>query len=261
VELGWHVEASVPAWLRGDAARIRQVLFNLVENAIKFTSQGRVHVQAVLDDESQHRAVVRLVVTDTGIGIPEDRQGAVFESFYQADGSSTRSAGGMGLGLTISKHLVELMGGQIGLRSAPDEGSTFWFTLPLAKSCLDGPPDTLRGTPAAAGDAQSVRRRGPRPGDCLLPLRQALASGDLGELELQAGQIRVRALRCAIPQIADQALRLQLASRSADLDRAARAYHGLEMALAQSPLNLSFNPTELASVSGGGNGQIPDCRR
>jgi signal transduction histidine kinase len=261
VELAWHVEASVPAWLRGDPARIRQVLFNLLENAIKFTPQGRVHVQAVLDDETQRRAVIRLVVTDTGMGIPEDRQAAVFDSFCQADGSSTRSAGGMGLGLTISKHLVELMGGQIGLRSVPDQGSTFWFTLPLAKSCLDAHLDAVADSPTVRTVRTSMSRNACRSQDCLLPLRQALSSGDLDELERQAGQIRSRALRCAIPQLADQALRLQLASRSADLGRAAKAYHWLEMALAQSPSNFSLNQAELVPVSGGCDGQVPDCRR
>jgi hypothetical protein len=106
-----------------------------------------------------------------------------------------------------------------------------------------------------------MSRNACRSQDCLLPLRQALSSGDLDELERQAGQIRSRALRCAIPQLADQALRLQLASRSADLGRAAKAYHWLEMALAQSPSNFSLNQAELVPVSGGCDGQVPDCRR
>jgi anti-sigma regulatory factor (Ser/Thr protein kinase) len=258
VELSWHVEASVPQWLRGDAARIRQVLFNLLENAVKFTPRGSVHVQAVLDEETDNRAMIRMVVTDTGVGIAEDRQAAVFDSFCQADGSSTRAADGMGLGLTISKHLVELMGGQIGLRSVPDQGSSFWFVLPLAKGVAESEPTVVPTVPVAASEAvhSAPTSSAPTPskpsatGDCLTPLRTALEKGNLEELERQAGQVRGRALRCGISVLADHALRLQLASRSAELGRAARAFHWLEMALLQSPSSFSSNQTELAAVSG-----------
>jgi signal transduction histidine kinase len=245
VDFDWHVEASVPPRVRGDAARIRQILFNLLENAVKFTHHGGVHVQVVLDEETDTRAVVRFVVTDTGVGIPPDRQAVIFDSFCQADGSSTRSTGGMGLGLTISKHLVDLMGGQIGLRSAADEGSTFWFTLPLAK--CSGEPDPC--LPHEYSETYPATRQA-AANDCLAALRETLEIGDLVELDQQAGQVRDRATRCGLASVADHALRLQLACRSGEFGRAARAFHWLEMALAQAPPSNLSHATALAPLTG-----------
>ena len=123
-------DASVPTLLRGDPVRLRQVLLNLVGNAIKFTQHGRVDVYACRLEEPQG-PVVRFEVKDTGIGIPAATQAKLFQSFTQADSSTTRKYGGTGLGLAICKRLVELMGGRIGVQSAAGTGSTFWFTLPL----------------------------------------------------------------------------------------------------------------------------------
>ncbi|NLX98812.1 MAG: response regulator [Rhodopirellula sp.] len=133
-----HIEAAVPIWLEGDRARIRQVLSNLVCNAVKFTERGTVHVRAAVDEEDGDSVAVRWVVTDTGVGISQDRQAEAFESFSQADGSITRRFGGMGLGLSLSKQLLDLMGGQIGFRSTADQGSNFWFTIPLQRHRLRG---------------------------------------------------------------------------------------------------------------------------
>jgi two-component system, sensor histidine kinase and response regulator len=124
---------ETPTRLRGDPGRLRQILVNLLGNAIKFTEQGEVGVLASCVTESDTKAVVRVGVKDTGIGIPVERQAAVFESFTQADGSTTRRYGGTGLGLTITRQLVELMGGRIWLESAPGKGSTFWFELTFDK--------------------------------------------------------------------------------------------------------------------------------
>jgi signal transduction histidine kinase/CheY-like chemotaxis protein len=131
-----------PRYVMGDAGRIRQVLINLIGNAVKFTQAGHVLIGVGWEHER-----VRISVEDTGVGIPEDKLGCIFEKFTQADSSTTRRFGGTGLGLAISKQLVELMGGEISVRSRPGEGSTFSFTMPLAPAAQ----------PAAAPPAISVQ--------------------------------------------------------------------------------------------------------
>jgi PAS domain S-box-containing protein len=133
VELACALPPDVPELLVGDPHRLRQVLTNLVGNAIKFTEHGRVTLEALVASESPTYATIRLTVRDTGIGIPKERQAAIFDSFTQVDGSTTRRYGGTGLGLTISRQLVELMGGRIGLESTPGVGSLFWIELGLPK--------------------------------------------------------------------------------------------------------------------------------
>ena len=123
-----EVAADVPDEVVGDWSRLQQVLINLVGNAIKFTERGHVAVRLDLLERTPTPATLHIAVTDTGIGIPVDRQAAVFEAFTQADGSTTRRYGGTGLGLTISKMLVEMMGGRLWLESEPGKGTTFHFT-------------------------------------------------------------------------------------------------------------------------------------
>ena len=133
LEIACIVPSDFPEHLQGDVGRLRQVLVNLLGNAIKFTESGEVVVEARLLSETETHATARLSVTDTGIGIPKERHAAIFESFTQADGSTTRRYGGTGLGLTISRQLIELMGGRVGLESEPGKGSTFWVEMTLPK--------------------------------------------------------------------------------------------------------------------------------
>jgi signal transduction histidine kinase/CheY-like chemotaxis protein len=130
VQLEVHIDPLAPARVRGDAARVRQVLINLVGNAVKFTSAGSVAVRVRRGSDSAADAVL-LEVIDSGIGVDPDRLDLMFEPFVQADVSTTREYGGNGLGLSIAKELVELMGGTLGATSEPGRGSTFWFELPL----------------------------------------------------------------------------------------------------------------------------------
>jgi len=134
LELACHVAPDAPDLLVGDALRLRQILVNLVCNAIKFTARGEVAVDVRVDGESPDGIRLRFAVRDTGIGIPADRQAAIFHAFTQADGSTTRQYGGTGLGLAISTQLVGLMGGELAVESAAGIGSTFAFTVPFGRS-------------------------------------------------------------------------------------------------------------------------------
>jgi PAS domain S-box-containing protein len=143
LELLYLVHQDCFTALRGDPGRIRQVLLNLIANALKFTEKGEVFLQVTPEQETETTSLIRFSVTDTGIGIAPEVQARLFQPFTQADSSTTRRYGGTGLGLAICKQLVELLGGQIGLQSVPGQGSIFWFTILFEKQA-GAKPSTLQ---------------------------------------------------------------------------------------------------------------------
>ncbi len=150
LEIAYVIDRDVPRGLHGDDTRIRQVLINLIGNAIKFTEQGEVEIDISRVDQIEDQLRLRFDVRDTGPGIPEGAQDQLFEAFYQADGSTSRQHGGTGLGLAISRQLVQMMGGHMGVASTPGEGSDFWFTV-LLKVAENRVEDDARAHSIIAG--------------------------------------------------------------------------------------------------------------
>jgi CheY-like chemotaxis protein len=155
VELGVLVDPATPLAVTGDPTRLRQILTNLMDNALKFTHEGSVEVRLRPESAADGQVLVRVEIQDTGIGMKPEVVERLFTSFFQGDSSTTRKYGGTGLGLTICKRLAELMGGGIGVTSAPGEGSTFWFTLRLGVRgaqlpvCPEFPSVLMVGLPSA----------------------------------------------------------------------------------------------------------------
>ncbi len=176
--------------LRGDPGRLRQVLTNLIGNALKFTERGEISVSASVVSENESGVVVRLAVADTGIGISKERQAAIFESFTQADGTSTRKYGGTGLGLTITKQIAELMGGSIHVESEPGVGSVFSVVIPLGRQAsIERVPSlhdsNLSGRTVLFVDDNATNRR---------ILREQLTSWGCLPLEAESGADALRIL-------------------------------------------------------------------
>jgi two-component system sensor histidine kinase/response regulator len=162
LELAILIHSELPEQIVGDPVRLRQILLNLVNNAIKFTKTGEIGVRVRLDAEAGNRVKLRFEVQDTGPGIPKSRMDRLFKSFSQVDASNTREHGGSGLGLAISRQLSELMGGSIGVKSKLGEGSTFWFTVEAqrAEPAEPAPIDRdIRGTRVLVVDDNNANRR------------------------------------------------------------------------------------------------------
>ena len=165
LELALHVAHDVPYRVEGDPTRLRQIVVNLVGNAIKFTNRGEVVLHVTVESQTENEIVLHFTVADTGIGIPSDKQQAIFEPFTQADSSATRRHGGTGLGLAISIQLTELMGGRLWVESTEGKGSRFHFTICFQPAHSKGenlPPSgniRLQGLPALVVDDNATNRR------------------------------------------------------------------------------------------------------
>ncbi len=182
LRFGLHFDPQVSRWVTGDSGRIRQIVLNLAGNAIKFTDSGEVWIDAECANAGGSNGIVRISVTDTGIGIPIEKQGVLFEEFSQVDSSSTRTRGGTGLGLAIVRKLVEAMGGEIRFASNPGIGSCFTFNLALPIAEEDISSAQTRGPENAEAD----RGRASRYGRILLaednPINQKVATAILTKL-------------------------------------------------------------------------------
>src|SRR6266513_1049050 len=161
LELTCTIPAHLPTALVGDAGRLRQIMTNLVGNAIKFTEKGEVGLRVEAGEANAASAFVAFDVTDTGIGIPADKQRHIFDAFAQADSSTTRRYGGTGLGLSIAKQLCEMMGGTIDLISEPGHGSTFRFTARFGRVAETG-TSPFEGMAVLIVESNTRRRRDPK---------------------------------------------------------------------------------------------------
>ena len=213
IELSLFAPPEMPRLVKGDQGRLRQVLVNLLGNAIKFTDNGEVAVSLSIEEETAADLMVRFEVRDTGVGIASENIERLFQPFSQADGSTTRRYGGTGLGLVISKQLVQLMQGTIGVTSTPGQGSTFWFIVKLEKQTIDPTASTKMDQKSLAGlrmlvvDDHAQNRRiaiehashwGMRchavstAGDALLALNEALERDD---------PYRIMLFDCQLPEV------------------------------------------------------------
>jgi len=193
LELTSSIEADVPTYVHSDSARLRQILINLVGNAVKFTQQGEVAISVKCIERSATDAMLRFEVRDTGIGIAPQAQAKLFNAFTQADGSTARRFGGTGLGLAISKQLVEAMGGEVGVESRVGEESKFWFTLPVllpteSEISMSHTASDLQGLRVLVVDDQATNRE---------VIRKQLVSWGVYAVEAESFEAALKALRFA----------------------------------------------------------------
>ena len=249
LELVCDIPSNIPQMVQGDPERLRQVLVNLLGNAIKFTDRGEVILQADVQQKQNHIVELHFAVRDTGIGVPKEKQAMIFESFVQADGSSRRRYGGTGLGLTISTRLVGMMGGRIWLESEPGQGSTFHFTakftLPDVSEQKRAPADRPAwwDISVLVVDDNPTNRR---------ILEQTLLQWGMKPIVVASGWAAIAALRRA--KDAQQAVPLVLMdAQMPQLDG-----FGTAAKIKQDPELLS--PTIIMLTSGGQRGDADRCR-
>jgi len=192
LELACRISPDIPDGLVGDIRRLRQVLINLTSNAIKFTEHGEVVIDATAESADRNHVLLHFTVSDTGIGIPRDKQKAIFQAFVQADGSTTRRYGGTGLGLAISCRLVGLMGGRIWVESEPEAGSRFHFTVRLglqrtaSRRATPAEPEEIRDLPVLIVDDNATNRR---------ILKEILTNWQMRPMDVASGAEALRLLK------------------------------------------------------------------
>ena len=190
LELTWSIAPEVPHWLIGDSTRLRQIMVNLIGNAIKFTQQGEVVIEVDVQDRSEEQITLHVSVSDTGVGIPANKHETIFAAFEQADMSTSRQYGGTGLGLAITKRIVEAMGGRIWVDSGSQQGSQFHFTVKLGISktefATSTPPPDLGGSRVVLVDDNATSRRF---------LKQALEHWGLNVHDFDDGQSALQWMR------------------------------------------------------------------
>ncbi|MBZ5563964.1 MAG: response regulator [Acidobacteriia bacterium] len=248
LELVCDVRPEVPAVLVGDPTRLRQIIINLVGNAIKFTEKGEVVVRVEKESEREDRVALHFAISDTGIGIPPEKLNSIFEPFVQADGSSTRKFGGTGLGLTISTQLVALMGGRMSVESEAGRGSVFHFTVPCRRAKTATPPPhpeplNLAGIAALVVDDNATNRR---------ILEELLRRWQMKPRTAEGGQVALNFLR----QARDRAEPFPLVLTDAhmpEMDGFALAAH-----IKQDPT--LAGATIMMLTSGGQRGDAARCR-
>ncbi|WP_425510964.1 ATP-binding protein [Xanthomonas chitinilytica] len=224
LRMSLQLDPAVRLSVRGDPVRLRQVLSNLVVNAIKFTERGSIQIQVRRQGETGAQHLLRFEVRDTGIGIDEQQQARLFHSFTQADASTTRLYGGTGLGLAICKRIIDLMGGRIGVESAPGKGSTFWFEIPLLKVAGDLrlPPDGQPPTRALlVGPEPRLRQR----------LDLLLANWGISLHAVDTVQEALERLRASTPPGSPPPFNVVIG----DLDPLRQSVHALHRALTRTP--------------------------
>jgi len=202
LELTCRTDPTLAVPLVGDPARVRQVLVNLIANAIKFTARGEVAVSAIAEEVREGETCVRIEVRDTGVGIAPDAQSGLFLPFSQVDASTTRRHGGTGLGLAICRVLVQLMGGEIGVRSTPGVGSTFWCTLRLARAEGRAAENQAQGAPTIRVQATPKRLTG---------VRVLAVDDNATNREILRGQLMAAGMTCDVASSGPEALAKLLA--------------------------------------------------
>jgi len=245
LEVVAHVLPDVPNAALGDPGRLRQVLVNLVGNAIKFTERGQILVQLQLEAQDGDRIVLHYFVSDSGIGVPTEKHATIFEPFKQADGSTTRKFGGTGLGLAICSTLIEMMGGRIWVESTPFEGSTFHFTVGLGRS--EARPDAavvdLTDLPVLIVDDNAVNRR---------VLHDLLVRWKMRPASVDSGAAALATLRGA--RAAGRPFALVL------LDANMPGMDGFEVARTIRSEAAIAGPTVMMLSSSGSDGEAAKCR-